>query len=531
MEVSGLDSEKRRHRVPRGRRSEDPNRRRFVRKLPGLERYPNVTLRRGITGTRTCGPACDETIRDAATGPQFATTLNPTTPDPQDRAAGREARRRFSRGRCTTPGVQAERTVAERQGQRDRHRVDRGRLRPDRPRARPGMAAAYSVPGVYYEPRPRAEPRALARTDVTGFIGFEPRVRRRHDADAAHRRIRRPAMRSGSTWSPFNCRRSCSVARTCSCRRRPTSCCRPTCPRFRSRPAARSPTRSWRRSTATRAVELCVVAGPASSTAESAPPTDEDAAKAAAGRVWVRIANVHVRRSLDGARVFPSVLPALPPARCDDWRDFELRLAGIPAIDDGTLLAASVRAYFANGGARCHVVTIRRPRFDDADGLEAAIDDLVGLEGASETEATGLERLLRIFEVAIVDLPDLYARRVDPDVPHPRAAAARSRGLLSRLRRHPGRAPRREGRRRTCGRGADLRRRQGPRRAAVDAGALRAGALAGSVAARGAGGVGRSRRDSSAVPTRRARPPGGSSSSTRSATSRRRSARSITRGR
>ena len=37
------------------------------------------------------------------------------------------------------------------------------------------MAATYSVPGVYYEPRPRAEPRPLARTDVTGFVGFEPR--------------------------------------------------------------------------------------------------------------------------------------------------------------------------------------------------------------------------------------------------------------------------------------------------------------------------------------------------------------------
>src|ERR1700757_349349 len=38
------------------------------------------------------------------------------------------------------------------------------------------MTSTYSVPGVYYEPRPRAEPRALPRTDVVGFIGFEPRV-------------------------------------------------------------------------------------------------------------------------------------------------------------------------------------------------------------------------------------------------------------------------------------------------------------------------------------------------------------------
>jgi len=34
------------------------------------------------------------------------------------------------------------------------------------------MATSYAVPGVYYEPRPRAEPRPVPRTDVVGFIGF-----------------------------------------------------------------------------------------------------------------------------------------------------------------------------------------------------------------------------------------------------------------------------------------------------------------------------------------------------------------------
>jgi hypothetical protein len=163
-------------------------------------------------------------------------------------------------------------------------------------------------------------------------------------------------------------------------------------------------------------VRLLVIAGTTSPTAQSAAPGDDAIALAAAGDRWVRIADIEVRRSVDGAQVFPSVLPALRPTRCDDWRDFELRLGGLPAIDDGTLLARSVRAFFANGGARCHIVTIRRPRLDDETELKAALDDLVGILGASEVEATGLERLLRIYEVAVVDAPDLYARRVDPDV-------------------------------------------------------------------------------------------------------------------
>jgi len=163
-------------------------------------------------------------------------------------------------------------------------------------------------------------------------------------------------------------------------------------------------------------VELTVVAGVPSSTSDSGAPSDADIATATSNAVWIRIANVHIRRSLDGATVWPTVLPALSSTRCDDWVDFELQMGGLPVPDDGTFLARGVRAYFANGAARCHVVTIRRPRFDDAEGLGKALEDMVGIAGAPEVEATGLERLLRIFEVAIVDAPDLYSRRVDPDV-------------------------------------------------------------------------------------------------------------------
>jgi hypothetical protein len=72
-----------------------------------------------------------------------------------------------------------------------------------------------------------------------------------------------------------------------------------------------------------------------------------------------------------------------------------------------------VRAFFANGGSRCHVATVRRPDFHEPAGLEQALRDLVGVQGSSEAEATGLERLLLVEEVSVIDVPDLYARLVE----------------------------------------------------------------------------------------------------------------------
>lgn len=286
---------------------------------------------------------------------------------------------------------------------------------------------AYSIPGVYYEPRPRAEPRPLARTDVVGFVGFEPRVsdgttptRLLGDPPAGHAfrvdviGFQLPQGLLGTT------RASVPAARDLVLSMAENSI--PMVPGGSIKYALVAARIGDGKA------ELRVVAGPASTTERSAAPTDADIndflnpldnegiAPARAERIWLRIADVKVRRSGDGTRVFPVVLPALPPTRCDDWNDFQLQLGGIPATGDGTLLARSVRAYFANGGSRCHVATIRRPRCDDDSGLSAAIDDLVGVPGASEAEATGLERLLRIFEVAIIDLPDLYARRVDSEM-------------------------------------------------------------------------------------------------------------------
>jgi phage tail-like protein len=51
----------------------------YVRKLPGLERYPNVVLRRGICGDLTLWNM-RKAIRDATNGPEFNTDLNAVTP-------------------------------------------------------------------------------------------------------------------------------------------------------------------------------------------------------------------------------------------------------------------------------------------------------------------------------------------------------------------------------------------------------------------------------------------------------------------
>jgi phage tail sheath protein FI len=276
------------------------------------------------------------------------------------------------------------------------------------------MATTYSVPGVYYEPRPRVLPRALARTDVVGFVGFEPRIR---DGTTPCQLVVGPPSGYKFQVDLIGFQLPLGLL----------GAGRPTVPAVSDFPLSQgtgappmAPGGSIKYALAAvlggGKVQLLAVAGPASATEDAADATDQDIETAAAGNPWLRLADVHIRLSDDGSQVFPTILPALPPARCDDWNDFQLQLGGIPAVDDGTLLARSVRMYFANGGSRCHVATIRRPRFDDATGLDAAIADLVGTAGASESEATGLERLLRIFEVAIVDAPDLYARRVDPDV-------------------------------------------------------------------------------------------------------------------
>ena len=298
------------------------------------------------------------------------------------------------------------------------------------------MESRYSVPGVYYEPRPRALPRPLARTDVVGFVGFEPRVR---DGSSPSLLLGTPPLGHTFRVDVSGCQLAAGLLGAASASV-PAETDLILSQSLTQIPMA--PGGSIRYALAatlgpTGKVGLLVVAGLASPVERAASAEDAAIALAAAGQPWVRIADIEIRRSADGSQVFPAVLPALPPVRCDDWNDFALQLGDIPAIEDGTLLARAVRAFFANGGARCHVATIRRPRFDDAAGLTAALADLVGVAGASAVEATGIERLLRIFEVAVLDAPDLYARRLDPEIRHlelpPLDLAACFRGCANTL--------------------------------------------------------------------------------------------------
>jgi phage tail-like protein len=65
MEVSGLDAENAVIEYRTG------NNQPFVRKLPGLERYPNVILRRGITGNLRFWNDLRKKIRDGDIGPEL----------------------------------------------------------------------------------------------------------------------------------------------------------------------------------------------------------------------------------------------------------------------------------------------------------------------------------------------------------------------------------------------------------------------------------------------------------------------------
>ena len=172
------------------------------------------------------------------------------------------------------------------------------------------------------------------------------------------------------------------------------------------------------------ATSVIVIAGNAGSSGTETAPADADvaaavaafyqasgdAASVAALRPWLRVVDVVLR--LAGVTIRLSVLPALRMTRCDDWNDY-LAAFGTPAAD-GTFLGSAVRAYFANGGSRCYVSTVRRPDMTDADDLALAAQDILGVQGSSEADATGLERLLLVDEVSFVDVPDLYASAITP---------------------------------------------------------------------------------------------------------------------
>lgn len=277
-------------------------------------------------------------------------------------------------------------------------------------------AAAYTVPGVYEAPRPRPPTVLPARTDVAGFIGFEPRIR-----DSSP-----PSQIMGGT-PPAGHSFAVDVSRF-QLRHQGLRLTVPATPRLRlSQSSATIPVADGQTIVYTIAAgqrtgdaSLIVVPGAPAATGTEAAPNDQKVAAAvaafmtiagdgpelAASRHWLRLADVTVRRN--DAVIRLTVIPALRLTRCDDWNDY-LAAFGTPR-DDGTLLGPAVQAFFANGGGRCYVNTIRRPDFDDADELGRARRDLIGVQGASQANATGLERLLLVDEVSIIDAPDLYAR-------------------------------------------------------------------------------------------------------------------------
>ncbi len=105
----------------------------------------------------------------------------------------------------------------------------------------------------------------------------------------------------------------------------------------------------------------------------------------------------------------------------DDWRSYEQLFLrderGRPLEPPaGSRLAGCVRAFFANGGARCWVVNAAEAI--EASTADALLNDMLGLprdgaptvDGAGKpVERTGLELLLRQEEVSIVALPELDA--------------------------------------------------------------------------------------------------------------------------
>ena len=256
------------------------------------------------------------------------------------------------------------------------------------------MATAFTVPGVYFDRRPRKAEAALVRTDIAGFIGFEPRVREVLDPAGAIR-IAVSAMRLVVGGIPGGV----------SAGERTLAANAAAIPLV----SGQSVVFALVAVRAGPALSLTEVKGAAATSGRERSPDDADVQAAVGATPFVRIADVVVRQDASGT--FVTIVPAVRLTRCDDFRDFVLAF-GEP-IDDGMLLGPAVRAFFANGGRRCWIATVRRPNAVDAVELGRARDEMVGIPGSSEADATGLERLLQFPEVTFVDVPDLYARRVD----------------------------------------------------------------------------------------------------------------------
>lgn len=256
------------------------------------------------------------------------------------------------------------------------------------------------VPGVYPDQRPAPVSAGVLRTDVCGFVGFEPRVR-----DAGSHLLGDPPIghRFAATITRFQVRIDGE--------RRLIE--------EGERVLSASPAKVPLPDGGSQAFALIAVAAGASAGVQSIPgvihpdghalaPADE-AIESQVLAPWVRLVDVRIQRADQTVRT--SIVPRLPPQVCDDWEEYQT-WHGPFDEQDLDPLARTVRSFFANGGRRCYIATIQRPDPGDADGLREAALAFAGTPGSSEREATGLARLLLIDEVALVSVPSLHARRM-----------------------------------------------------------------------------------------------------------------------
>ena len=217
-------------------------------------------------------------------------------------------------------------------------------------------AASYRVPGVYQAPVPRVPNVLPARTDVAGFIGFEPRVR----DSVPPSQLLAGATSIGHSFfvaiNGFRIRRG--LLRTT---------VQATPRLLLSQDPATTPVLDGQSIVYAIAVgdqsgtgNLIVLADAAAASGTEIAPDDDAVAAAVAAyfqakgdnpfvagaRHWTRLVDVTVK--CVGTIVRLTVHPYLRITRCDDWNDF-LSYFGTP-LDDGTVLGRAVRAFFANGG-------------------------------------------------------------------------------------------------------------------------------------------------------------------------------------
>lgn len=278
------------------------------------------------------------------------------------------------------------------------------------------MPTTLSIPRVYGRRRVRPRRPRRVRTDVAGLIGFEARLRPLAVELTGPPDRHRVAVRVARVQIDIDGRRAVLDSDDGAALILSQGAGHPVGPgqaRAYAIAAYLAPG-TPNEAAGPRPARLIVVTGPASG---GAPPAPDDAQirtavdAAAPGASWRRLAVARLRRDA-GGQPWLTVHPATGPIVCEDWQDFLVQVA---PTADGTRLAAAARAFFANGGDRCHVATVRRPDPTDTAELEHARRDMIGSAAAgaavSEADATGLARLALIEEVALVAAPDLHSQR------------------------------------------------------------------------------------------------------------------------